>query len=51
MCHIVRARVSGRKFFQTRCINWSYRKRGKEARTHRKTVARVADLAMRRDVE
>lgn len=25
---ISRARVSGRKFFHIRCINWSYRNRG-----------------------
>lgn len=37
-CHMQRARVKGRKFFHSRCINWSYRNRGYEARTHRKEV-------------
>lgn len=37
-CQITRASVSGRKFFQIRCMSWSYRNRGYEARTHRKTI-------------
>ena len=28
ICHIQRASVRGRKFFQSRCISWSYRNRG-----------------------
>lgn len=35
MCHAHSARVMGKKFFHSRCINWSYRNRGYEARTHR----------------
>lgn len=34
-CHRHRARVRGRKFFHRRCISWSYRNRGYEARIHR----------------
>lgn len=43
-CQITRARVRGRKFFQVRCMSWSYRNRGKEARTQRKTMERKAAL-------
>lgn len=39
--------MRGRKFFQTRCISWSYRNRGYEARTHRNTTDRSAALVMR----
>lgn len=43
MCQITKARVTGRKFFHTKCINWSYRNRGYEARTHKnKTDNRAA---------
>lgn len=28
--------MTGRKFFHIRCINWSYRNRGYDARTHTK---------------
>lgn len=35
MCHRHMASVRGRKFFHRRCISWSYRNRGYEARTHR----------------
>lgn len=38
ICHMHRAKVSGRKFFHKRCISWSYRKRGYDARTHRKRM-------------
>lgn len=44
-CHMHRARVRGRKFFHRRCINWSYRKRGYDARIHRKEVVRNRDLS------
>lgn len=44
---MTRASVRGRKFFQIRCMSWSYRKRGYEARTHRKTIERSAALVMR----
>jgi len=46
-CQTTRARVMGRKFFQTRCISWSYRKRGYEARTQRKTTDSRAALVIR----
>lgn len=36
MCQRHRASVRGRKFFHSRCISWSYRNRGYEARTHKK---------------
>lgn len=39
--------MRGRKFFQMRCISWSYRKRGYEARTHRKRIERSAALVIR----
>lgn len=42
VCHRNSARVRGRKFFHSRCIRWSYRKRGYDARVHRnKTVKMV----------
>lgn len=47
MCHNTKASVRGRKFFQTRCINWSYRNRGYEARTHKNRMDRSAALVMR----
>lgn len=43
---MTRARVRGRKFFQVRCMSWSYRNRGKEARTQRKTMERRAALSI-----
>ena len=39
-CHIHRASVRGRKFFHSRCISWSYRNRGYDARIHRKEIVR-----------
>lgn len=35
MYHIHSASVSGRKFFHSRCMSWSYRNRGYDARIHR----------------
>lgn len=32
---ITRARARGRKLFHVRCMSWSYRNRGYEARTHK----------------
>ncbi len=32
---IRKARVIGRKFFHIKCISWSYRNRGYDARTHK----------------
>jgi len=46
-CQTTRARVTGRKFFQIRCISWSYRKRGYEARTQRKTTDKRAAFVIR----
>lgn len=46
-CQITNASVRGRKFFQIKCISWSYRNRGYEARTHRKTRDRMAALVVR----
>ena len=43
----MRASVRGRKFFQVRCISWSYRNRGYEARTHRNTMDSRAALVIR----
>lgn len=37
-CHIHITRVRGRKFFHNKCISWSYRNRGYDARIHRKKV-------------
>lgn len=39
-CHIHKASVRGRKFFHSRCISWSYRNRGYDARIHRKEIVR-----------
>lgn len=33
--HRQRANVIGRKFFHNKCISWSYRNRGYDARIHR----------------
>lgn len=44
---MIKANVRGRKFFQIRCMSWSYRKRGYEARTQRNTTDRSAALVMR----
>lgn len=46
-CQITSARVRGRKFFQIRCMSWSYRNRGYEARTHKNTMDRRAALNIR----
>lgn len=45
-CQITSASVNGRKFFQIKCISWSYRNRGYEARTHRKRTERRAALVI-----
>lgn len=42
ICHRTIARVSGRKFFQMRCISWSYRNRGYDARTQRNSRESIA---------
>lgn len=39
-----RASVSGRKLFHKRCMSWSYRKRGYDARTHRNEMVRSIDF-------
>lgn len=46
-CQITRARVRGKKFFQIRCMSWSYRNRGYDARTQRNSTERRAALVMR----
>ena len=43
---MTKAKVSGRKFFQMRCMSWSYRNRGYEAWTHRKRTERRAALVI-----
>lgn len=40
MCQMQNARVSGRKFFHRRCMSWSYRNRGYDARIHRNREVR-----------
>lgn len=45
------ARARGRKFFQVRDISWSYRRRGKEARTQTKRLAKKRVRVERRGVE
>lgn len=47
MCHKTRASVRGKKFFQTKCMSWSYRNRGYEARTHKNMIERRAALVIR----
>lgn len=44
MCHMHIARVSGKKFFHNKCISWSYRKRGYDARTHRNSTVSMRVL-------
>ena len=44
---MTRARVKGRKFFQMRCMSWSYRNRGYEARTHKNTTERIAAFVIK----
>lgn len=42
ICHIHRAKVRGRKFFHNKCISWSYRNRGYDARIQRNTEVRIS---------
>ena len=44
---MTKASVIGRKFFQIKCMSWSYRNRGYEARTHRNSTDRREALAIR----
>lgn len=46
-CQTTNASARGRKFFQIRCISWSYRKRGYEARIHKNTMDKMAALVIR----
>lgn len=46
-CQMISARVSGKKFFQMRCINWSYRNRGYEARTQRNITDNMVAFSIR----
>ena len=47
MCHIHRASVRGRKLFHSKCISWSYRNRGYDARIHRKDIVSSRDLMVK----
>lgn len=44
ICHSTRTNVIGRKFFQIRCISWSYRNRGYDARIQRNKIDSIAVL-------
>ena len=37
-CHMHRAGVSARRFFQSKCINSSYQNQGQDAQIHRKEI-------------
>lgn len=50
-CQITRARVRGKKFFQVKCISWSYRNRGYEARTHKNIAVSREALIIRLNEE
>lgn len=39
--------MRGRKFFHSRCINWSYRNRGYDARIHKKKVVNKRALIVK----
>ena len=47
MFQISKASANGKKFFHTRYISWSYRKRGYEARTQRKVIDNKAVFNIR----
>lgn len=47
MCHMQRARVKGRKFFHSKCMSWSYRNRGYEARIHKNRAVRESVFSMK----
>ena len=47
MCHMHRASVSGKKFFHRRCISWSYRNRGYDARIHKNSDVSSSVLIMK----
>lgn len=49
--HMHSASVRGRKFFHRRCIRWSYRNRGYEARTHRNKDVRIRVFTMKFEVK
>lgn len=46
-CHINMAKVIGRKFFHSRCISWSYRNRGYDARAQRKKIVSTVVFSIR----
>lgn len=46
-CHIHITKVRGRKFFHNKCINWSYRNRGYDARIHRKIIVNKIVLVVK----
>lgn len=41
------ASVSGRKFFHSRCMSWSYRNRGYDARIHKNSDVSRRVLAVK----
>lgn len=45
--HMHRASVSGRKFFHRRCMSWSYRNRGYDARIHKNRMVNSRVLTMK----
>lgn len=46
-CHIHNTRVRGKKFFHNKCISWSYRNRGYDARIHRKKIVNKRVLVIK----
>lgn len=46
-CHIHSTRVRGKKFFHNKCISWSYRNRGYDARIHRKKIVNKRVLVIK----
>lgn len=46
-CHMHITRVRGRKFFHNRCMSWSYRNRGYDARTHKNRVVSTRALIIK----
>jgi hypothetical protein len=41
------ATVSGRKFFHSRCMSWSYQNQGYDARIHRNSMVRQRVLMVK----
>lgn len=51
MYHIQRASVKGKKFFHKRCMRWSYRNRGYDARIHKNREVNVRALIVKLSVK